>query len=365
MYRTVDKKLLFPLIACSIFSVLLLYSIYINKILPNVGSSYYKTQLVASVMGIAVCVVLTFVDYSSIARLWFIYGPASVVLALLTFTPLGVSPGSGESGEWRRWIDIGITTIQPSEVLKLGFLLSFSYHLSKIKDCINRPVHVLLLLIHALLPAAIAILQNDYGTGLIFIVMFITMVFAAGISWKYILAGVLASPGIIWLTWTFLMTDMHRQRILVLFNPNSDPQGYEWQQMLGKNALSTGGLLGQGLLKGTDYVYVSELHNDFIFAHIGQTTGFVGCITVVILLGYVCIRIIAAGFTAKNELGRNICMGVFAILFTHFVLNIGMVLKVLPVIGIPLPFLSGGGTAMVCMYTAVGLVMSVCRASNA
>lgn len=161
-----------------------------------------------------------------------------------------------------------------------------------------------------------------------------------------------------WFIWNYGLNSDHKNRILVLFNPGSDPLGTEYQQNLGLKSLAEGGLLGTGLFDN-ESSSVPEIYNDFIFAYLGQTMGFAGCIIMTAVLVYICLKIISDSRKAKDSLGRNICTGVFAMLFVHCFMNIGMVLKVMPVIGIPLPFLSAGGTAVISMYTAAGLVMSV------
>ena len=122
-------------------------------------------------------------------------------------------------------------------------------------------------------------------------------------------------------------------------------------------SLGSGKLFGKGL-SGKDYVDVPEIYNDFIFSYIGHVFGFIGAVAVVVILAYICLKILIDSRSAKDPLGKTICMGVFALLFTHCFMNIGMVLKVMPVIGIPLPFFSAGGTALVSMYVAIGFVMS-------
>lgn len=353
-YKKLDKKLLFPVILCAGFSILLLYSIYENNILSNVGARYYKIQIIAAILGFGISLLLSMIDYHVLAKIWFLYAPVCVFLVLLTFTSLGILR---EGSDDKAWLNLGAITIQPSEFLKLAFLLTFSHHLSKVQESLNKPLHLLLLIIHGAVPTLLVAAQGDDGTAIVFVAMFVIMIFSAGLSWKYITAVLIASPVAVYVLWNHFLSNMQKNRILILIHPGSDPLGMEWQQDLGKAALSSGQLLGQGLFGGK-YVAVPEMHNDFIFAHIGQTTGFVGSLSVVAVLTYICIKIIANSRIAKDNLGKYICIGAFALIFTHCFLNIGMVLVVLPVIGVPLPFLSGGGTAMLSMFTAIGLVMS-------
>ena len=223
----------------------------------------------------------------------------------------------------------------------------------------NKPLHMLLLLIHGAVPIGIVALQGDYGTAIIFAAIFGFMIVSAKISWKYLVAAPFVIAGVVAVMWFNFLSSFHKQRILILFHPGTDPENIEYQQDLGLAAIKSGGIFGKGIFDGKkDYIYVPELHNDFIFAHVGQVFGFVGSIGIIIVLAYIILKIFADSRITRDRLGRFICMGAFGLFFTHCLMNIGMVLKVAPVIGIPLPFLSGGGTAMLSMYAVIGLVIS-------
>lgn len=188
------------------------------------------------------------------------------------------------------------------------------------------------------------------------------MLFSAGLSIKYIIAALVAAPPAVYLLWNYGLQSVHKKRILILINPGSDPMGLEYQQDLSLAALGSGKLFGKGLYGGS-YVTVPEMHNDFMFSYVGQVFGFVGSVVVVLILAYICIKILLDSRSTMDSLGKLICLGTFAMLFTHCFMNIGMVLKVMPVIGIPLPFFSAGGTALVSMYVAIGFVLN-CIAHN-
>ncbi len=221
----------------------------------------------------------------------------------------------------------------------------------------NNLVNILLLCLHGAVPIALVMKQGDHGTALVFIVMFLVMIFSAGISIGYIILALIAVPPVFILGWKYLLGSVQKDRIMILFNPGTDPEGIEWQQDLGLRSLSSGNIFGNGIFNGTKS-NVPEIHNDFIFSYVGYTLGFVGCVALIAVFTYTCIKIIANSRFARENLGKNICMGAFAMLFTHCTLNIGMVLKVMPVIGIPLPFVSSGGTALVSMYIVMGFVLS-------
>lgn len=352
-FRKLDKQLFFVVLACSLFSVVLIYSIVHNGMISYLTTNEYKKQLIAVGMGACAALVLAALDYRKLAQLWFLYAPVCLILSLLLFTPLGFGR---EGAADINWLRIGGMSIQPSEFLKLAFILTFSFHLSKVDTRMNQPTHLLLLCLHAAVPIGIIFLQDDYGTAAVFIAIFLVMMYSAGISWKYIVAALVAAPALLAFAWFFILEQVHKNRILVLFNPNLDTSAGD-QQAAGEIAMGSGQLFGKGLLGG-DYYYVPDAHNDFIFTWIGQTLGFVGCMVTVGALCYICIKIIANSRIARDNLGKYICMGVFAQIAIHCLINIGMVLGVMPVIGVPLPFISDGGTAMLSMYISIGLVMS-------
>ena len=354
-FKKLDKWLVIALLLCSSLSVLLLYSIFRTGILSSVGASYYRTQLFASILGIVIMLILALVDYHNIVRLWFLFAPVALLLTLLTFTAFGVRRACADD---QAWLNFGFIRFQPSEVLKLAFAMTFSLHLAKDEKNMNHPLHMLLLLVHGMIPIGLIALQGDYGTAIVFGVMFLSMLLMAKISWKYVLAGVIAIPVALYFLWNYVLGSTHKNRILVLLHPGTDPEGLEYQQDLGLSALSSGELFGKGLFF-KDGVSVPEMHNDFIFSYVGETFGFGGAMAGVVVLTFLCLKVLFDGIRSNDKLGTFLCVGIFGMLFAHCFLNIGMVLKVMPVIGIPLPFLSAGGTAILSMYVAMGLVLSV------
>ena len=356
--HSTDIGLLIAVTLCAVISTLLIYSIVRSGIntREGVGESYMITQTISMVIGMITAIIISYVDYRKLVKLWFIIVPISLALMALTFTSLAYKRGGADD---QAWIKIAGFSLQPSEIMKIAFIVPFSCHLSKDEENMNKPLHMLLLLMHGAVPIGIVGLQGDYGTAIIFAAIFASMMIASKISWKYLLAAPFLIAGIVAAMWFFAFGEHHKKRILVLFNPGSDPDGMEYQQDLGLAALESGGIFGKGLFADkSEYIYVPEMHNDFIFSYAGQVFGFVGSLGILIILAYICLKVFTDSRITRDRLGRFICMGAFGLLFSHCVMNIGMVLKVAPVIGVPLPFLSAGGTAMVSMYAIIGLVLS-------
>lgn len=355
-FRKMDKLMFLAAVALGIFGIVMLYSI------ANCGvNSYedftpdlYRGQLRYLLIGIAGTLIIGGLDYNRYIKLWFLYAPATLLLVLLTFTSLGYGVAGADD---RNWLKIGSFSLQPSEFLKVAFIMTFALHLSKVGDQLNKPLNMLLLCIHGAVPALLIGAQGDHGTMLIFLSIFAFMIFSAGVSIKYIIALILIAPPALVFAWFKIMQPHHRLRVQIIFDPSLDPD-ISYQQDHGKIALGSGQLLGKGLLHG-EYHNVPKIHTDFIFAHIGQTLGFVGCLATVAVFCFLCMKCVANSRISKDPLGKYLCVGVFALIFSHCVMNIGMVLGIMPVIGIPLPFISQGGTSLISMYAAVGLAMSV------
>ena len=356
--HNIDAGLLFAVTICAVISTLLIFSIAESGLSEGEGvdSSYWKTQLVSMVIGLFAAVIISLIDYRKLVKLWFIFVPISLFLVALTFTSLGYQRNGADD---QAWINIGPVNLQPSEILKLAFILTFSYHLSRDEEDMNKPLHMLLLLLHAAIPIGIVAKQGDFGTAIIFVAIFMFMICSAKISWKYLVAAPFVIAAGVAAMWFLALSEFHKKRITILFNPGSDPEYIEYQQDLGLAALKSGKIFGKGLFKNVDeYVYVPEIHNDFIFTYVGQVFGYLGSLGIIIILAYICLKIFADSRITRDRLGRFICMGAFGLILSHCIMNIGMVLKVAPVIGVPLPFMSAGGTAMISMYAIIGLVLS-------
>ncbi|MCH5208799.1 MAG: FtsW/RodA/SpoVE family cell cycle protein [Oscillospiraceae bacterium] len=360
--KNVDKILPLLVLALTAFDLYIIYSMTKTGYISNgvfktfISDSIFRTQIIAAVLGIVAGIIISAVDYKFISKMWFVIAPVAVILQLLLFTPLGKKRDDDIA-----WLDFGVITIQPSEILKFVYIITLATHITKLGENINSPKHLILVCIHGLAPAALIIYQGDAGSALVFVFIFVCMLFMSGLSWKYMIAGLACVPVVGLLAWNFIMGDHHKMRVLILFDKDlqeAEKLGKFYQQYNGTIVLGSGQLSGLGFDQEY-YHYTSELSNDFIFAYIGMTLGFIGCMTVVIMLALLCLKLLSNASGAQTPLGRLICVGVFAMIFFHTVINIGVVLCVVPVIGIPLPFISRGGTAVIMVNACIGLVMSV------
>lgn len=353
--RESDKILLSLCFFASAYGCMAVFSAtrYMNSFRPVL------VQTLCLFAGLAAACLISTIDYENFLRRWQIVAFLGLVPVILTFF-IGFAP---EGTDDKAWLNLGFTTFQPSELLKICFVITFSTHLGKVKRDINKLKYLLPVCLHGAVPVLLIFIQGDAGTALVFAVMVIFMLMAAGVSWKYFLAAFSAAVVISPIAYFFILNDEHRERIVNMFDINGDIQGVGWQQYRGRLALANGGFFGQGYMNGTltqmGKAGVPEGHNDFIFVTIGEELGFLGCLVVLILLIAICLRCLrVAQLCAKNE-GKYICIGIFSMLLAQTLINIGMCTSVTPVIGITLPFFSAGGTSLLCLFLGVGLVLNV------
>ena len=326
--------------------------------------SQFITQCVAGFGGLIAAIFISNFDYKNMLKLWFLAAPLGLIPVILTFF-IGFAPAGTDDKAWLM-LPGGIT-IQPSEFMKICFIITFAAHLGYAKEHdINKLKTLIPLAAHGLFPVLLILVQGDAGTAIIFGLIFVAMMFVAGLKLRYYAiaasALVVSSPFI----YFFVMNDDQRSRIVGVFDLEDDLLGADYQQWQGRIALANGGMTGQGLFKGelTQANIVPEGYNDFIFVSIGEELGLLGCLAVIILLAAICIRCIRIGRLCTDERGMYIAVGIFAMILGQSVINIGMCISVLPVIGVTLPFFSAGGTSIGCLMLAIGVLLSVYKHRN-
>ena len=352
-FRETDKLMLFLCIFASLFGSVAVFSAtrHLNTIRPLL------VQLIGLFGGAIVAMVISIFDFETLMRRWYLIAAIGLIPVILTFF-IGYAPKGTDD---KAWLDLGFTTFQPSELLKISFIITFTTHIDRIKDGINKPKNLLPLCLHGAVPVLLIHFQGDDGTALVFAIMVVCMLCAAGVSWKYFASALIAVVASAPLIFFLIMNDEQRTRIITLFDIESDIQGATFQQYRGRMALANGGLFGQGLFKGTltQNGGVPEGQNDFIFVSIGEELGFVGCLLVLLLLGAVCFRCLNTARICRKNSGKIICVGFFGMMFAQILINVGMCVALLPVIGVTLPFFSAGGTSLLCIFMGVGLVLGV------
>jgi rod shape determining protein RodA len=345
-----------------------------------VGIGDYRRALVqagAAAIGLFVAVLLSNIDYRSLVKVWPVHVAVTWGMVLptlfirnVTVGPLTIGYNAGDTDNYS-WYKLGGFTLQPTELAKISFILTFAMHLNNVRGKINEPKELGKLLLHMLVPILIIHIQGDDGTAIIYGIIACCMMFSAGLSWKYIIGAISAAAVAVAVAFGFFSDKIGKgyqwYRILAVIDPENKtgwaPSEAVWkniiyQQQRGEIALGSGGIFGNGIFGGS-YYSVPNAHNDFVLSWIGNATGFVGCCVVLgILFALVC-KTFATGARSEDMLGSFICAGIGGALMAQIAVNVGMNLRVLPVIGVTLPFYSAGGSSVLMLYICVGLVLSV------
>lgn len=358
--RQTDRTLLLFSLLASVYGMLLIYSATLSA---KSGSFLMRTMLVqgASVLiGFAGMIVLSKIDYHTIGNAWKFIAAASVLLLLAT---LLFGSRSNTGSQDRSWITLGGMSLQPAELVKAAFVLTFSKQYDLVKDNLS-PLNVALLCLHAAVPIALILITQDMGMMLVYTLLFLGMMFASGVKLRYFAGGgialLLATP-LIWEK-LFKAGGTQRNRIMALLDPTNPLYASDtYQQNQAVSAIGSGEIWGYGLFKGpkTQSSALPEKRNDMIFAVTGEELGLIGCLAVFLIFAILLARFLIVAAHAKDSFGAMICVGVFCSFAVQVGINIGVVLHLLPVIGITLPLFSQGGTSTVSAFLALGLVLSV------
>jgi rod shape determining protein RodA len=349
LYRLhLDPLLLLVLLLIVAYGLVVLYSA-INR-----DPTVFSAQLVR--MGVAVLVLLVAAQFNP--RFYLRWSPVLYVLGiglLLAVLLVGVKVKGSQ-----RWLDLpGLPRFQPSEIMKLAAPLMVAWYLND-RALPPRFKHLVVALAMIALPAGLIIIQPDLGTGLLVGAAGLSVVLLSGVSWRWIsvalLGAALAAPGL----WFFLK-DYQRERVLTLFDPERDPLGAGWNIIQSKTAIGSGGVFGKGLFEGTQshLEFLPESKTDFIIAVVGEELGLVGIATLLLAYLVVISRGLYIAAQAPNTFGRLAVGGLTLTFFVYVFVNIAMVCGLLPVVGIPLPLVSYGGTSALTLMAGFGIVMAI------
>ena len=343
-------------LCASAYGVLLVYSVAKTA---DTGTSGYLFHTIASGIGLILALVIAGIDYENLCSLWPIYAGVALILMLLTYTPLALTVTGTDDTAWL-YIPLGSQriTFQPSELLKIVFIITFSKHLCAVRNKLDRLSHILLLCLHGAVPALLVFKQGDDGTALVFVCIFLTMMFAARLPKRYYAIAGGAVAAALPLLWFFFLDDTKKARFLCLFQVEEYRLTTGWQQYLGLMAMGSGQLTGLGYTEGGAHSLFAR-NNDFIFTVAGEEFGFIGSILLLTLLFLILCAIFHCARTARDSFGSFICIGMLGYIGFQSVINLGMVTRLIPVIGITLPFFSAGGSSILTLYLGIGLVMSV------
>jgi rod shape determining protein RodA len=327
--------------------------------LYSAANGHWEPWAAKQVVRFAVAVVIMIAVATVDLRFWlrsayFIY-IAAVVLLVAVEVRGAVGMGA------QRWIDLGVIQLQPSELMKIALVLALARYFSMLTvEEIGRPVRLILPALFILLPAALVMKQPDLGTAMMLVLSGGAIFFLAGVRWWKFALVLAAGGGAAPVAWRFLR-DYQKNRILNFLDPENDPLGAGYHSLQSKIAIGSGGLFGKGFMAGSQahLSFLPEKQTDFIFTMLAEEFGLVGCIVLLAAYTLVFVYGFAIAFRSRSHFGRLLALGLTINVFLYVFINTGMVMGLLPVVGVPLPLISYGGTAMLTVMFGFGLMMSV------
>jgi rod shape determining protein RodA len=339
-----------------LFGLFILMAVGLVTIYSAGGQDIDLIQRQITRLGLALAVMLAIAQIPSLVfsklSLYFYLVGVLMLVAVLAFGVVGKGA--------QRWLDLGFFRFQPSEILKLAVPMMIAWYISRF----NLPPkisHILGGFILVAIPTLLIAKQPDLGTALLIASSGIFGLFLAGMSWRFITGVAVCASAFTPIMWTFLMQDYQKQRVLTFLNPESDPLGSGYHIIQSQIAIGSGGLNGKGWLQGTQsqLEFLPERHTDFIFAVFSEEFGFWGIVGLLVIYAFIVARGMLIAVNAQDAYSKILAGSITLTFFVYVFVNMGMVSGILPVVGVPLPLISYGGTSMVTLLAGFGILMSI------
>jgi len=352
-YKDFDKLLIIAMFLIFAIGVTAIYSATKSRGLP-VAESFFFRQLNWMGIGIALLALVISISYQRFIDVAYVIYGINVILLVLVLVLGHVRLGA------QRWFSIGGFAFQPSEFIKLGLILALSNYAAAKKDAMAEFKNLIIPSILLAIPFILVLLQPDLGTALMLVPIFLSIMVVSGARLKYLGGMILLGLAGLPVFWHFLR-DYQRQRLLVFIDPNIDPLGAGYTIIQSKIAVGSGGLFGKGWLNGTQNQlnFLPERHTDFIFSVIGEEWGFLGAAALVLLYFFIVKRAFNIAALTSDVYGKTIATGIGVMVGLQVVINIAMTIGLMPVVGIPLPLVSYGGSSLIATVVAIGLLINV------
>lgn len=336
-----------------IIGVFFIYSAAYDKS-SAVAKPFYEKQILWALLGLGIFCLIFFWDY----RKWVALAPVFYFMGIV-FLLLVLFVGRTKLGA-QRWLSVGGFAFQPSEFSKLTLILALAAYLNLLSHYKNRFLYLLGALGLVGVPILLILKQPDLGTAMIYVPILFSMLYVAGVPGKYLLGvaglGAALSP-----CFWFFLKEYQKNRLLVFINPARDPFGSGYHLIQSKIAIGSGGVLGKGWLEGTQNQlnFLPERHTDFIFSVIGEEWGFLRVLVILALYAWLIVSALHIASQSQDSTGKFVAAGIAAFFATHVFINIGMTIGIMPITGVPLPFLSYGGTSLLTMMAAIALLQNI------
>ena len=354
LLKNTDYVLIVLAVVLVVIGIVGIYSAGFN----STDNTEYQKQMIWFGVGLIVMVITWVIDYNLLGKLSYVgYGIfVALLIAVLFTTPINNATS---------WFDLGFFKFQPSELMKIVYILLLAKILDGIntkgKKQINKISNLLGVLFVFIVPFLLTIKQPDFGTAIVFLFITIVMIFKAGISYKYILIGLVLILALAPLVYNFVLSEYQQNRIKVFLNPELDPLDTGYNAIQSKIAIGAGKIFGTGLLQGTQtqFGYLPVKSSDFIFSAISEEMGFVASAAIVVIYTIMIIRMINISNTSKDNFGSLVAIGIAGMYMFHLIENVGMTMGLLPITGIPLLLVSYGGSSMLTSFISLGLLLSI------
>lgn len=356
-FKYFDQPLQLAVILLSVSGLAILYS----TSLATEATSVFWRQAAFFLVGVAGYLFLSFFDYHTLAKAnRVIYLIFLVLLVYILFFGIDIRGG-------RRWLSLGFVNIQLAEFVKIAVILGLARMLHLRRGQINKWTNIAWSFLYAFIPAALIIKEPDLGSALVILAVWAGILMVSPIKKRYLGVILIAGMLLAGASWQFFLKDFQKDRVKVFLNPSLDPRGRGYNVRQAIIAVGSGEILGRGLGKGlqSQHKFLPERQTDFIFASSSEEIGFVGAFALLFLFFFLFRRLVKIIRLAKDDLGMYIAAGVFFLLLCHVVINVGMNLGLMPVTGIPLPFVSAGGSSLVVTLWSLGIVQNVVMQSKA
>jgi rod shape determining protein RodA len=332
----------------------------IIEVIGNFNLKYVELHLLFFATGLILMFITISIDYHFYRDMSnYLYWAVNILLLFVAFK--GHTAGNAQS-----WIDFGPLKLQPSEFAKLSIIITLAKILSRDKEDGEEKPHSIkdfaLIALYMAIPLALILKQPDFGTAMVFIAILFGMLFAAGINYKILFGAIGAAVAAAPVMWFTFLTEKQKSRILVFLNPGLDPMGEGYHVLQSVTAIGSGQVYGKGILNDntlSQLNYLPAKYTDFIFSVTAEALGFIGGISVIALYLFLILRTVSLAAKAKDSFGSLLVIGVVSMMVFHVIENIGMTMGLMPVTGIPLPFMSYGGSSMWTNMIAYGLVLNV------
>ena len=355
-WRTYDLQLTIYALLLGALGLAMAYSNSVESgaAVMGPGSTFVRGLMWAG-LAIVVFAAATAFDYS-----WFRTFAWPLYFVNLALLAISLVIGDGVGGV-ARWVAIGPFQVQFSEIAKILMIIVLANYLAGRQQRLDGPFAIVGACLLVAPPTVLVLLQPDLGTSLVFVAILGGMLFLTGASLRWLAVLTAVAIAVVPIAWTYVLKDYQKQRLISFLYPQADPQGSGYQLMQSQISVGSGGWAGKGLTNGTQDRgnFLPVQTTDFVFAKLGEELGFIGAIVVFVLFGALIWRILVAGWRARDPFGLAMAAGLATMIFFQFVINVGMVIGVMPITGIPLPFITHGGASLISLAFGLGILQSM------